>query len=64
MSTLMSETGIDSVDLLKVDIESAEVEVFASCPWITKVRVTAIELHDRVRPSSSVLKNRGDGYAL
>ena len=57
MGTLMSETGIDSIDLLKVDIEGAEVEVFASCPWIAKVRVIAIELHDRVQTGcSSVVK--------
>jgi FkbM family methyltransferase len=53
MDTLMRETGIDSIDLLKVDIEGAEVEVFESCPWIGNVRVIAIELHDRVRPGCS-----------
>ena len=57
VDTLMSETGIDSIDLLKVDIEGAEVEVFEACPWITNVRVIAIELHDRVRAGcSSVVK--------
>lgn len=57
MGTLMSQAGIDSVDLLKVDIEGAEVEVFASCPWIRNVRLIAIELHDRVRAGcSSVVK--------
>jgi len=65
MDTLMSETGIDSIDLLKVDIEGAEVEVFASCPWITKVRVIAIELHDRVRTGcSSVVKTAAKGMQL
>jgi FkbM family methyltransferase len=58
MDTVMRETGIHSIDLLKVDIEGAEVEVFESCPWMGNVRVLAIELHDRVRPGcSSVLKN-------
>jgi FkbM family methyltransferase len=58
MDTVMRETGIDSVDLLKVDIEGAEKEVFESCPWISKVRVLAIELHDRVRLGcSSTVKN-------
>jgi FkbM family methyltransferase len=32
LGTLMRETGMDSIDLLKVDIEGAEVEVFESCP--------------------------------
>ena len=62
MDTLMRETGIASIDLLKVDIEGAEIEVFESCPWIRNVRVIAIELHDRVRPGcSSVVKNAARG---
>jgi FkbM family methyltransferase len=58
MDTLMRETGIASIDLLKVDIEGAEIEVFESCPWIGNVRVIAIELHDRVRTGcAAVVKN-------
>jgi len=53
MDTVMRETGIVSIDLLKVDIEGAEIEVFESCPWMKNVLVTAIELHDRVRPGCS-----------
>lgn len=49
MDTLMRENGIDSIDLLKMDIEGAEKDVFKECPWIRKVRVLAIELHDRIR---------------
>jgi FkbM family methyltransferase len=62
MDTLMRETGIASIDLLKMDIEGAEIEVFESCPWIGNVRVIAIELHDRLRPGcSSVVKNAARG---
>jgi len=58
MDTLMREAEVASIDLLKVDIEGAEIEVFESCPWIRNVRVIAIELHDRVRLGcSSVVKN-------
>ena len=32
METVMSETGIDSIDFLKVDIEGAEIEVFGYSP--------------------------------
>jgi FkbM family methyltransferase len=53
MDTLMREMGVASIDLLKVDIEGAEIEVFESCPWIKNVRVIAIELHDRMRPGCS-----------
>ena len=58
METAMRETGIDSIDLLKVDVEGAEIELFESCPWISNVQVVAIELHDRIRPGcSSAVKN-------
>jgi FkbM family methyltransferase len=58
METVMRQTGIYSIDLLKVDIEGAEKEVFESCPWIRNVGIIAIELHDRIRPGcSSTLKN-------
>lgn len=53
MDTLMRETDIDSIDLMKVDIEGAEKEVFDRCPWISKVNVLAIELHERLRPGCS-----------
>ena len=57
MDTLMGESGFSTIDLLKVDIEGAETEVFGACPWITKVRAIAIELHDRIRPGcTSVVK--------
>ena len=58
MDTLMRENGIESIDFLKIDIEGAEVEVFETYPWIKKVRVIAIELHDRVRfGCSSIVKS-------
>lgn len=51
LSWLCAEFDIDAVDLLKVDIEGAEADVFASnTGWIEKIRVIAIELHDRFRP--------------
>jgi FkbM family methyltransferase len=42
----------DRIDLLKVDIEGSEVEVFSGDAqrWIDKVNVIAVELHDRFRP--------------
>lgn len=53
MRTLMRETGIHSIDILKVDIEGAEKEVFASCDWMGSVRCLAIELHDWIKPGCS-----------
>lgn len=53
IETAMREAGIDSIDLLKADIEGTEIEVFESCPWIEDVQVIAIELHDRIRAGCS-----------
>jgi FkbM family methyltransferase len=50
MDTLMKESGLTTIDFLKIDIEGAEKEVFQNCAWIKNVRVIAIELHDRIRP--------------
>jgi FkbM family methyltransferase len=49
IDTLMRETGIQSIDILKMDIEGSEREVFSSCNWIDSVQFIAIELHDRVK---------------
>jgi FkbM family methyltransferase len=57
MRTLMEETGLDNIDLLKMDIEGGEVEAFANCDWIDGVQAIAIELHDHIRPGCrAVLK--------
>jgi len=53
MRTLMKETQICSVDLLKVDIEGAEKEVFEACDWMDNVRCLMIELHDRFKTGCS-----------
>jgi FkbM family methyltransferase len=50
IDALMREADIQSIDLLKIDIEGSEKEVFDSCNWISRVRIIAIELHDRIEP--------------
>lgn len=51
---IMKEHGIEFIDILKIDIESAEREVFRdpSC-WIEKVDTLMVELHDRMKPGCS-----------
>jgi FkbM family methyltransferase len=47
---LMTDLGIQQIDLLKVDIEGSEKEVFEdSANWIQQVGVIAIEIHDWIR---------------
>jgi|SRR5580704_8443384 FkbM family methyltransferase len=49
IDALMREADLQSIDLLKIDIEGSEKEVFDSCNWISRVQVIAIELHDRIK---------------
>jgi FkbM family methyltransferase len=55
VADILSEFGISTIDLLKIDIEGAEVEVFTSAPdrWLNAVRTLAVELHDHFREGCS-----------
>lgn len=54
LDKLMADHGIDYIDILKIDIEGAEKEVFENCAsWVDKVGVIIIELHDRFREGCS-----------
>ena len=53
---LLNESGADEIDLLKIDIEGAEKELFSDDnvqKWLPRVNVIAIELHDRVKRGCS-----------
>ena len=46
MEDVLEELGSDRIDLLKVDIEGAEEELFADCSaWIDRVGVVSVECH-------------------
>jgi FkbM family methyltransferase len=50
LDALMTRMDLESVDVLKIDIEGAEKEVFeSSAKWIDKVGVIMAELHDRTK---------------
>jgi FkbM family methyltransferase len=52
---LMKDHGFERVDILKVDIEGGEKEVFENSEeWIDKVGVIMAELHDAMKPGCSV----------
>jgi len=56
---LMECYAIEFIDILKIDIEGAEKEVFGNCKgWIDRVGVVMIELHDRLSESSSEMIRR------
>jgi FkbM family methyltransferase len=43
---ILDENRLSQVDLLKIDIEGAEKEVFANCEFLPRVRRIIIELHN------------------
>jgi FkbM family methyltransferase len=64
MRTLMKEMQIHAVDVLKVDIEGAEKEVFEACDWMDDIRCLMIELHDRFKPGcSEAVESVGQGFS-
>jgi len=48
VETLLAASGMDAIDLLKIDIERSEAEVFShNCAiWLPQVKNLVIELHD------------------
>lgn len=48
---ILNSSGFDFIDILKIDIEWSEIELFWNNyqSWIDKVNVIVIELHDRLR---------------
>lgn len=54
VADLMRAFDLDHIDVLKVDIEGSEKEVFQDCAeWIDRVSSIAIELHDRFKHGCS-----------
>jgi FkbM family methyltransferase len=54
IADVIREYGIERIDLLKVDIEGSEKEVFVhSGPWIGSVDAICLELHDRFKAGCS-----------
>ena len=52
---IMNEYSIDYIDILKIDIEGAEKELFGIDydVWLSRTRLLIIELHDRMREGCS-----------
>ena len=51
---IMKEYGIDHIDILKMDIKGAEMEVFDNPDlWISNVDSFVVELHERMKHGSS-----------
>jgi len=63
MRTLMLEAKIDTIDLLKMDIEGGEIEAFDNSDWTSGVQVIVIELHDHIKPGCrAVVSSAARGF--
>lgn len=60
VSDVCALCGVHRIDLLKVDIEGAECEVFSRNleTWIDQVGIMMIEIHDHLNPGCSVAIDR------
>lgn len=48
---LIQKNSITNVDLLKIDIEGSEEQVFENIePWIKNVNVIFLEIHEKIKP--------------
>ncbi len=54
---IMEIHGMPHIDILKIDVEGAELEIFSKGfeNWLPKTRVIMIELHDRKKPGCSTV---------
>lgn len=62
---IISDQGWNSIDILKLDIEGAEMSVFQEGyeQWLPKVKLLIIELHERMRPGcTEVFENAISKY--
>ncbi len=55
LNSILKEFNINKIDILKMDIESAEKEVLSENYelWLPKVKMLIVELHDRMKPGCS-----------
>ena len=50
----MTDYSINEIDILKLDVEGAEKDIFSkNIDWIPKVKLIIVELHDRIVPGCS-----------
>jgi len=55
INEIINDNNIDVIDILKIDIEGAEKDLFENAPhiWLSKIKVLIIELHDRKKAGCS-----------
>lgn len=59
LNDFLSRNQIDKVDLLKIDIEGAELPLFQqNIDWIDKVQIIIVEIHERINAGSTEFINK------
>ena len=54
INEIIEQQGISRIDLLKIDIEGAELPLFSDkTEWIDKVNIFIIEIHENINPGST-----------
>jgi FkbM family methyltransferase len=54
ITDIIRDYGLEKIDLLKIDVEGSEKEIFASADsWINSVDAVCLELHDRFKAGCS-----------
>lgn len=67
LDEILADSGFPRIDILKIDIEGAEKEVFTGAidSWLGRVGVLILELHDRFRPGCrEAVESALDGYTF
>ncbi len=65
LPSIMHEFGVEKIDLLKVDIEGAERQIFGEGigEWLPKVRSVVVEVHERMYPGcAEIVSNALQGF--
>jgi FkbM family methyltransferase len=54
VGTLIDAANFDRVDILKIDIEGAEYEIFSKGAeeWLPRVNLVIVDIHERIRPGT------------
>lgn len=54
IAQILNDYNIEHLDVLKIDVEGAEKEIFEDCKdWINRVGIILVELHDRLKDGCS-----------
>lgn len=67
MDRILDEAGVGCIDVLKCDIEGAEVELFEDCSsWIDRVRTAVVECHDGLTADGlqAILQGSGGDFVV